>query len=79
MKKILIALAVVCLITVAGALNFHFVFFDSSIKILKKTELTFTDTFVNARGNLNKVKLLRKPALLKAGIKDLFKKEKRKK
>jgi len=38
---------------------------------LKKTELTFDDTFVDARG-AKKLNLLSKPALMKAGIKDIM-------
>lgn len=71
MKKYVIALIVIAAF-VAGALNFHFIYLGSSIKILKKTGMTFEDTFVDARG-AKKIKLLLKPALVKAGIKDLFK------
>ncbi len=69
MKK-LIALIVEAAL-VAGALNFHFIYLGGSIKILKKAGMTFEDTFVDARG-AKKFKLLAKPALVKAGIKDLF-------
>ena len=69
MKK-LIALIVAAAIVV-GALNFHFIFLGRSIKILKKADMTFEDTFIDARG-AKKFKLLAKPALIKAGIKELF-------
>jgi hypothetical protein len=44
---------------------------DKEVKVLKKVELTFQDTFVNARGE-KKIKLLLKPSLVKAGIKDVI-------
>jgi len=47
---------------------------DSNIKILKKVDFTFHDTFVDARGS-KKYKLLLNPALVKAGVKDLYKRE----
>ena len=54
-----------------GVLNYHFILMDSSVKILKKSEMTLEDTFVDARG-ANQSKLFLNPALLKAGVKDLF-------
>jgi len=72
MKK-LIALVVAAALVV-GVLNFHFIYLGSSVKILKKADMTFEDTFVDARG-AKRLKLLMKPALMKAGIKDLFKDE----
>ncbi len=72
MKK-LIALIVAAAL-VAGTLNFHFIYLGRSVKILKKADMTFEDTFVDARGT-KKLKLLLKPALVKAGIKDLFRDE----
>ena len=42
-----------------------------SLKILKKADLTFEDTFVDARG-AKKLMLYMKPSLLKAGIKDVL-------
>lgn len=72
MKKILIIIAGALL--TFGALNYHFILMDSSIKILKKADLTFADTIVDARGS-RKYKLYINPSLVKAGIKDLFKDE----
>jgi hypothetical protein len=69
MKKVIFLSIVVILVFVA--LNYHFILMDSSIKILKKTEMTFQNTFVDARG-VKKAKLYLKPAFVKAGIKDLF-------
>jgi hypothetical protein len=73
MKKALIILIIITGISVTGALNFHFILLDNNIKTLKKTRLTFQDTFVDARGKMNKAKLLVKPALIRSGIKDLIK------
>ena len=69
MKKILILAIAVPLIF--GALNFHFILTDDGPRVLKKSALTFKHTFVDARG-LKKHRLLTTPALVKAGIKDLF-------
>lgn len=70
MKKLVYLIVAAAI--VAGALNFHFIFLGKTLKVLKKTTMTFEDTFIDARG-ANKYKLLLKPALVKAGIKDLFK------
>ena len=45
---------------------------DKNVKILKKAELTFNNTFVDARG-AKKFKLFLNPSLVKAGIKKAFK------
>ena len=71
MKKILITLSVVILLCLGLALNVHIVQLDESTRFLQKTEMTFEDTFVDARG-ANKFKLLAKPRLIEAGIKDLM-------
>lgn len=71
MKKILVVV-IVAAVLAAGALNFHFILLDRSVKVLRKARFTFSDTFVDARG-LNKVKLLAKPALVEAGIKEILK------
>ena len=73
MKKAIILIATAGALTF-GALNYHFILMDSSFKILKKVEMTFDDTFVDARGT-NRLKLYMKPALVRAGIKDLFQDE----
>jgi hypothetical protein len=70
MKKIFI----VCIIAAAlvgVAMNFHFIYLGNRVKILKKADLTFEDTFVDARG-AKKLKLYMKPSLVKAGIKDVL-------
>jgi hypothetical protein len=53
------------------ALNIHIIQFDDGFKFLKKATTTLTDTYVDARG-FNKVKILSKPALIEAGIKELM-------
>jgi uncharacterized protein YxeA len=68
MKKILIVIVVIAGL-VLGALNFHFIMTDKGPKVLKKADLTFKYTFVDARG-LKQHKLLTNPALLEAGLKD---------
>ena len=73
MKKVAVVLLIVAAL-VFGTLNYHFILLDSSLKILKKVNYTFKDTFVDARGS-KKYKLLLNPALVKAGVKDLYKKE----
>lgn len=73
MKKVAVALLIVAAL-VFGSLNYHFILLDSNLKILKKVNYTFKDTFVDARGS-KKYKLLLNPALVKAGVKDLYKRE----
>jgi hypothetical protein len=73
MKKVAIIAVILAALTF-GVLNYHFILMDSSIKLLKKTELTYKNTFVDGRG-ANKYKLYLNPALAKAGIKDLFEDE----
>jgi hypothetical protein len=70
MKKLLFLLLLAGVLIV-GALNYHFILFDDGMKTLKKTELTFEDTFVDARG-AKKLQLLSKPALIKAGIREIL-------
>jgi len=70
MKKLLIALIVAGALAY-GMLSYHFILMDNKVKILKKVELGVQDTFVDARGN-KKIKLLLRPSLVKAGIKDVI-------
>ena len=53
-------------------LRFHFILLDSRIKVLTKSNLTLSQTFVDARG-ARKIRLLVDPDLAKAGIKDVLK------
>ncbi|GAB6142636.1 hypothetical protein [Desulfocicer niacini] len=73
MKGVITALLIFGAAAVA-ALNYHFILMDDNLKVLKKTEMTLEDTFVNARG-AEKLKILLRPALIKAGIKDILEKE----
>lgn len=59
-----------------GMLSYHFILMDRGVKVLKKVEMTFEDTFVDARGE-KKIKLLLKPSLVRAGIKDVIDKASR--
>jgi len=70
MKKLLILLIITGALAY-GVLSYHFILMDKGIKVLKKIDLTYQDTFVDARGG-NKIKLLLKPSLVKAGIKDVI-------
>jgi len=69
MKRIAIIIIIAAL--VYGVLSHHFILMDTTIKVLKKTELTFNNTFVDARG-AEKITAFLNPTLAKAGIKDLF-------
>ena len=73
MKKVAIIAVILAALTL-GILNYHFILMDSSIKLLRKADLTFDNTFVDARG-AKKYKLFLNPALAEAGVKDLFKDE----
>ena len=70
MKKLLILLIITGALAY-GVLSYHFILMDKGFKVLKKIELTYQDTFVDARGG-NRIKLLLNPALVKAGIKDVI-------
>ena len=52
--------------------NFHFILFDTQLKILTKSRFTLDNTFVDARG-AKKVRLFLNPELARAGFKDLLK------
>jgi hypothetical protein len=71
MKKWIAALVVVVGLGVLGALNYHVIRTDNRIVFLRKTDLTFALTYVDARG-MNRYKLYTNPALVKAGIKNLL-------
>lgn len=70
MKKIVIFL---CLILAAGygLLSYHFILLDDTIKIIKKSNVRYENTFVDARG-AKKLKMLLEPDLIEAGIKDVI-------
>ena len=69
MKKIIVML-VIAAAAGYGLLSYHFVLFDSSLKILKKTDVRYENTFVDARGT-KKLELAMKPDLIAAGITDV--------
>jgi len=73
MRKLAVEVVIVAAL-VFGTLNYHFILLDSGIKILKKVNYTFNDTFVDARGS-KKYKLLLNPALVKVGVKDLYERQ----
>ena len=70
MKKIVIGLTILAAAGF-GLLSYHFVLLDSSMKILKKTNLAYEDTFVDARG-AKKLELALKPDLIAAGINEVL-------
>ncbi|NOR24003.1 MAG: hypothetical protein GQ542_06335 [Desulforhopalus sp.] len=70
MKKIIVML-VIAAAAGYGLLSYHFVLFDSSLKILKKTDVRYENTFVDARGT-KKLELALKPDLVAAGINSLI-------
>lgn len=69
MKKILLVL-IIAAAAGYGLLSYHFVVFDDSFKILKKSAVKYENTFVDARG-AKKLELVMKPDLVAAGITDL--------
>lgn len=52
--------------------NFHFILFDTRLRVLAKSRFTLDNTFVDARG-VKKIRLFLNPELAGAGIKDLMK------
>ncbi|MFW2365316.1 MAG: hypothetical protein ACN4GW_02810 [Desulforhopalus sp.] len=70
MKKTIIGLIILAAAGY-GVLSYHFVLFDSSMKILKKTKIGYENTFVDARG-AKKLELALKPDLIAAGINDVI-------
>ena len=70
MKKFVLLL-VIAAAAGYGLLSYHFVLFDNDLKILKKTDARYEDTFVDARG-AKKLELILKSDLVAAGIKDLL-------
>jgi len=71
MKKVLFILVIAGAL-IFTALNYHFVLMDKKVKIIKKVELTFNHTFIDARG-AKKLKLFLNPSLVKAGIRKALK------
>lgn len=73
--KLFVVLLLFIVGLVVSALNVHIIRFDQSFEFLVKTEMTFEDTYVDARG-ANKIKLLTKPKLIEAGINKLLNEQK---
>ncbi len=71
MKKFIVML-VIAAAAGYGLLSYHFILFDNSLKILKKTDARYQNTFVDARG-AKKLELAFKSDLLAAGIVDAVK------
>ena len=69
MKKLILAL-IIAAAAGYGLLSYHFVLFDDSFKIVKKTGIRYQNTFVDARGT-QKLDILLMPDLIEAGIKDV--------
>ncbi len=70
MKKIVFML-IIAGIAGYGLLNYHYVLFDDSMKIIKKTGVRYENTFVDARGS-KKLELILQPDLMEAGIQDVL-------
>ncbi len=73
MKHVLIILVIIGGL-VLGALNYHVILLDDSLKILQKHRMTLEHTFVDARGT-KKSKLLVDPVLMRAGFNELLEAE----
>ena len=70
MKKLIVGL-IIAAAAGYGLLSYHFILLDSSLKIIKKTDVRYENTFVDARG-AKKIELALKPDLIAAGINDVF-------
>ncbi|MBU0945318.1 MAG: hypothetical protein KJ804_10035 [Proteobacteria bacterium] len=70
MKKSIVGL-IIAAAAGYGLLSYHFVLLDSSLKVLKKTNIRYENTFVDARGN-KKFNLALQPDLIAAGINDVL-------
>jgi hypothetical protein len=73
MRQILLILIVFGALLL-GALNYHVILLDDSLKLLKKSEMTLESTFVDARGT-KKFKRIFDPLLIRAGFKALLEAE----
>ncbi len=71
MKKSILAL-IIAGAAGYGVLSYHFILFDKSLKILKKSAVRYENTFVDARG-AKKLELALKPDLISAGVQDVIK------
>lgn len=72
MKKLILFLVIAAAVGF-GVLNYHFIYFDDGLKIIRKTGVRYKNTFVDARGD-KKLELALKPDLIAAGIVDAMNK-----
>ena len=70
MKKIVVGL-VIAAAAGYGLLSHHFILLDNSVKIIKKIDVRYENTFVDARG-AKKLELALKPDLIAAGINEVL-------
>lgn len=70
MKKGIVGL-VVAAVAGYGLLSYHFILLDGGLKVLKKANIRYENTFVDARG-AKKVELALKQDLIAAGITSLL-------
>lgn len=70
MKKIIIGL-IVAAAAGYGLLSYHFIILDSGVKVLKKTNMRYENSVIDARGS-KKLELPLKPDLIAAGINELL-------
>jgi hypothetical protein len=70
MKKLIVGL-IIAAVAGYGLLSYHFILLDKSLKFIKKTNVRYEHTFVDARGN-KKFSLALQPDLIAAGINDVF-------
>ncbi len=71
MKKFVIGL-LLALAAGYGLLSYHFILLDDTVKIIRKSNIGYENTFVDARG-AKKLKMLLEPDLIEAGINDVLK------
>ena len=73
MKRFFYTVVVLALIggAVFASLNYHFILFNDSLRIMEKYELGIQNTFVDARG-AKALHIATRPDLVKAGIKGLI-------
>lgn len=75
MKKFIFVLLLCGIACSYLSLQYHFILFEDSLRILKKSELRTKNTFVDARG-AKVMKIAVQPDLIEAGIKEAIGKQK---
>ena len=71
MKKLLFILVILGVGAAYAGLSYHFILFDDKVKIIKKTNYSFKNTLVDARG-AKALYLLKEPDLIEAGIREFL-------